>query len=85
MEIKNEKYETYLKSISDGSIDFVCIDPPYTDGKGNDVLKGHKIQTKIDILDICKQAYRVAKDNTFFAFFGQMPRNPKLLNKKVEF
>jgi len=48
MEIKNEKYETYLKTIADGSIDFVCIDPPYTDNKGNDVLKGHndKVEKK---------------------------------------
>ena len=41
MEIINDKYEIYLKTIADNSIDFVCIDPPYTDNKGNDVLKGH--------------------------------------------
>lgn len=73
MEIKNEKYQTYLQTIADNSIDFVCIDPPYTDKKGNDVLKGHKIQTKIDICHVVSEAYRVAKDNSFFAIFGQMP------------
>ena len=70
--IYNEKYETGLQKIHDKSIDFVCIDPPYTDGK-KDVLVGHKIQTKIDISHVMSEAYRVLKDNSFFAVFGQMP------------
>jgi len=72
MEIKNTKYEDYTKTIANNSVDFVCIDPPYTDGK-TDVLAGHKIQTKIDISHVVSEAYRIAKDNSFFAVFGQMP------------
>ena len=71
--IYNIACEDGLKQIPNSSIDFVCIDPPYTDGK-NDVLAGHKIHGgKIDIDEITKQHYRVLKDDTFYAVFGQMP------------
>lgn len=72
-EIYNLPCEEGLMQLDNESIDFVCIDPPYTDGKGNDVLNGHKIQTKLDILAITKEHYRVLKPNSFYAVFGQMP------------
>lgn len=72
-EIYNLPCEQGLMQLDNESIDFVCIDPPYTDGKGNDVLNGHKIQTKLDILAITKEHYRVLKPNSFYAMFGQMP------------
>lgn len=72
IEIENKKYEDYTHKIADNSVDFVCIDPPYTDGD-KDVLGGHKIQTKIDIDHVISEAYRILKPNGFLAFFGQMP------------
>lgn len=71
--IYNLPCEIGLKQLDNESIDFVCIDPPYTDGNGTDVLKGHKIQTQLDILAITKEHYRVLKPNSFYAVFGQMP------------
>lgn len=71
-EIYNLSCENGLKNLESNSIDFVCIDPPYTDGI-NDVLKGHKIQTKLDIDLITKEHFRVLKENSFYAVFGMMP------------
>jgi site-specific DNA-methyltransferase (adenine-specific) len=73
IEIHNKECLQALKELPDNSVDFITIDPPYTDGKGNDVLAGHKIQTVLDLDLIAKELYRVAKPNTFYAFFGQMP------------
>jgi len=74
IEIKNQRYEDYIKTIADNSVDFVYIDPPYVkkDGTG-EVLKGHKIQTKINLDNVNEQAFRVLKDNSFYAINGQMP------------
>jgi len=65
--IKNLDCFEYLKTIESKSIDCVIIDPPYG------VLKGHKIETNINIELLISEVYRVLKDNSFFAFFGQMP------------
>lgn len=83
-EIYNLPCEEGLKQLDNESIDFVCIDPPYTDGKGNDVLNGHKIQTKLDILAITKEHYRVLKTNSFYAVFGQMPTILAWYNAAIE-
>lgn len=57
----------FLKDIESNSIDSIIIDPPYN------VLKGHKIETKIDIPKLTKEFFRVLKGEGFYAFFGQMP------------
>jgi len=74
IEIKNQRYEDYMNTILDNSIDFVYIDPPFVkkDGTG-EVLKGHKIQTKINLDNVNEQAFRVLKDNSFYAISGKMP------------
>jgi len=74
IEIKNQRYEDYMNTILDNSIDFVYIDPPFVkkDGTG-EVLKGHKIHTKINLDNVNEQAFRVLKDNSFYAISGQMP------------
>jgi DNA modification methylase len=82
-EIVNANSETYVQTIVDKSIDFVCIDPPYTDNKTN-VLGNHKIQTKVDIGLITREHYRVLKPNTFYAVFGQMPTILAWYNAAIE-
>jgi len=82
--VYNMPCEEGLALLEDNSIDFVCIDPPYTDGKGTDVLSGHEIQTKIDILAVTKEHYRVLKPNCFYAVFGQMPTILAWFNAAVE-
>ena len=82
-QIYNISCQEGLRQLDTESIDFVCIDPPYTDGK-NDVLSGHKIQTKLDILEITKEHYRVLKPNSFYAFFGQMPTILAWYNAAIE-
>jgi len=72
-----------MKDIPDGSIDAVITDPPYTDGKTN-VLDGHILQTQIDINQFTKEAYRVLKPNSFYAFFGQMPTILAWYNSAIE-
>jgi site-specific DNA-methyltransferase (adenine-specific) len=84
IELQNRECLDLLKSMPNNSIDFVCIDPPYTDGKGKDVLGGHKIQTKLDLQAIANELYRVAKPNTFYAFFGQMPTIIEWYNAAVK-
>jgi len=83
-EIYNLPCEEGLMQLDNESIDFVCIDPPYTDGKGTDVLNGHKIQTKLDILTITKEHFRVLKPNCFYAVFGQMPTILAWYNAAIE-
>jgi site-specific DNA-methyltransferase (adenine-specific) len=77
--IVNTDFILALKIIADGSVDAVIIDPPYTDGK-TDALPNHKIQTKIDIDLIMREAYRILKPDGFFVFFGQMPTVLSWLN-----
>lgn len=79
----NIKCEDGLKQLESNSIDFICIDPPYTDGNIN-VLEGHKIQTNIDVLNITKEHYRVLKNNSFYAVFGQMPTILSWYNAALE-
>lgn len=81
--IYNLSCEEGLKQIEDASIDFVCIDPPYTDGE-TDCLEGHKIQTKLNISQITKEHFRVLKDNSFYAVFGQMPTILSWYNAALE-
>lgn len=75
----NDYYEKVLPKIADGSVQAVVIDPPYTDGN-TDALPNHRIQTKIDINHIVKEAYRVLQNDGFFVFFGQMPTALAWLN-----
>jgi len=56
-----------LKEIADNSINAIITDPPYG------ILKGHKIETAIDIDSFLKECERVLKPNSFIAFFGQQP------------
>ena len=65
--LENKDYLDFLKSIPDESIDFVCIDPPYG------VLKGHKIETIINIPLLTSEVKSVLKKNGFYAFFGMEP------------
>ena len=65
--IENKDYFEFLATIPNESIDFCCIDPPYN------VLKGHKIETKIDIPLLTKEVNRILKPNSFYSIFGQMP------------
>ena len=67
IQIENKDYLEFLATIPDGSVDFVCIDPPYG------VLKGHKIETKIDIPSLTSEVNRILKKDGFYAFFGQEP------------
>jgi len=85
-EIYNKTCEEGLLQIDDKSIDFVCIDSPYTDGVNskNDVLKNHKIQTKLDILAITKEHFRVLKNDSFYALFGMMPTILAWYNAAIE-
>lgn len=73
-------FHLFTAKIADGSVDAVIIDPPYTDGK-TDALPNHKIQTKIDIGLVMREAYRILKPNGFFVFFGQMPTVLTWLNE----
>jgi len=83
-QILNISCEDGLSQLDDCSVDMICIDPPYTDGKGKDVLKGHKIQTKIDILAVTKEHFRVLKPNCFYTVFGQMPTILAWYNAAIE-
>jgi len=65
--IENKDYLEFLATIPNGSIDFVCIDPPYN------VLTKHKIETKINIPLLTKEVNRILKPNSFYSIFGQMP------------
>jgi len=64
---------SFLKTLTTGSVKAVIIDPPYTDGKGNDCLKKHKIQTVLDIPLIISEINRVCAKDSYFCFFGQFP------------
>jgi site-specific DNA-methyltransferase (adenine-specific) len=77
--IVNDCFEVAVLKIASGSVDAVIIDPPYTDGK-TDALPNHKIQSKIDIDLVMREAYRILKDDGFFVFFGQMPTVLSWLN-----
>lgn len=76
-------YQNAMAQIADGSVDCVIIDPPYTDGI-TDALPNHKIQTKIDINHVIREAFRVLKKDGFFAFFGQYPTIHAWLTKAFE-
>jgi len=65
--IYNENCIDGMQRIDSNSIDCICIDPPYS------VLKGHKIETVIDIDLFMQEAYRVLKKDSFISFFGMMP------------
>jgi len=56
-----------MKNIPNESIDAIITDPPYG------VLKGHKIETNIDIEKFMQEAFRVIKDDSCLVFFGLMP------------
>lgn len=56
-----------LPLIPDASVDAIITDPPYG------VLKGHKIETNVDIPRFFAECKRVMKPNAFMCFFGQMP------------
>ncbi len=56
-----------MAQLPDNSVDCVVTDPPYG------ILKGHKIETKLDLDLLANEFYRVLKPNSFYAFFGQMP------------
>ena len=83
MELESNKvicsdYASVLKNVDDKVFDFICIDPPYTNGKKKgkgkrDALSGHKIQTELDLNHVASEMYRVLKDDSFYVFFGQMP------------
>lgn len=59
-----------LPLIPDGSVDAVITDPPYG------ILKGHRIETNVDIPRFFAECKRVMKPNAFIAFFGMMPTLP---------
>lgn len=72
--IQGDCLEEMQKLIDQGvKVDAVITDPPYTDGKGKNSLQGHKIHTKIDIDEFTKMSYKLLDENSFYAFFGQMP------------
>lgn len=56
-----------LPLVQDHSIDAIITDPPYG------VLKGHRIETNVDIPRFFAECKRVMKPNAFIAFFGMMP------------
>lgn len=56
-----------LPLLPDASVDAIITDPPYG------VLKGHKIETNVDIPRFFAECKRVMKPNAFMCFFGQMP------------
>src|SRR5574343_273199 len=72
-----------MQQLPNESVHAIIPDAPYTDGK-RDVLAGHKIQTKLDILAITKEHYRILKPNSFYAFFGQMPTILAWYNAAIE-
>jgi len=65
--ITNQDSLEYLKTMPDNSVDAIITDPPYG------ILKGHKIETNIDIALFLKEAYRVLKKDCFLIFFGMQP------------
>lgn len=67
IDIKQGDCLELMKNIPDGSVDCILTDPPYN------LLKGHKIETGVDIATFTKEVYRILKDDTFYAFFGRMP------------
>lgn len=56
-----------LPLVQDHSIDAIITDPPYG------ILKGHRIETNVDIPRFFAECKRVMKPNAFIAFFGMMP------------
>jgi site-specific DNA-methyltransferase (adenine-specific) len=59
-----------LPLVQDHSIDAIITDPPYG------ILKGHRIETNVDIPRFFAECKRVMKPNAFIAFFGMMPTLP---------
>ncbi len=62
----------YMQTIEDNSIDCIMTDPPY-----GILGKDNLIETNIDTDVFFKYAYRILKDDTFIAFFGQYPTLPR--------
>jgi len=72
--IEKSDYVNFTKSIPNESRSFACFDPPYSKGNNKgDVLKGHKIQSNVNIPYLVSEVWRVLKKDSFFAIFGQMP------------
>ena len=56
-----------LSKFDDRSIDVIITDPPYG------VLRGHRIETEVDIDKFFKIAYRKLKTNSFLIFLECNP------------
>ena len=67
-----------LPLVQDHSIDAIITDPPYG------VLKGHRIETNVDIPRFFAECKRVMKPNAFIAFFGMMPTAVKWCSEAME-
>ncbi|MBD3352394.1 MAG: hypothetical protein GF364_12980 [Candidatus Lokiarchaeota archaeon] len=78
MNLYNKDCFDVLKDIEDDSIDAVITDPPYG------FLKGHKIETNIDIDKFFKEVKRVIKKNGFVVFFGMQPTLTHWIQKAID-
>ena len=67
IQIKQGDCLELMKKLEDNSIDAIITDPPYG------LLKGHRIETDVDINNFSQEAYRLLKNNSFYVFFGRMP------------
>lgn len=74
--VLNDDCFNVFSTIPDNSIDAIITDPPYG------VLKGHKIETNVDIVKLASECFRVLKPDSPMVFFGLMP---KALNWLVSF
>ncbi|WP_426461561.1 DNA-methyltransferase [Mycoplasma hafezii] len=80
--IRNEDYLSFLSTITDKSIDLICVDPPY--GKINGMmLSGQKKKIewdyKMDWKKMFKEFNRVIKDGGTIVYFGQNPTYSEMI------
>lgn len=79
IQLFNEDCIETMGRVSTGSINAIIIDPPYG------ILGNHKIETTIDLDATFKEYQRIMSDNSFIAFFGQMPTIINWINTGLKY
>ena len=67
IELKQGDCLELMKGLADESVDAVITDPPYN------LLKGHKIETNVDMEAVFDECFRVLKKGGFLVYFGMQP------------